>query len=94
MEPGRLIFEVILEDKFPKLLLGVGRGGGSRLTCSFGRFGGSAGSSVAPHAGAFMRLFPLEFTDVEDALRAAVVAVEVVEYDASEVVDSREGLRG
>jgi hypothetical protein len=36
----------------------------------------------------------LEFTDVEDALRPAVVAVEVVEYDASEVVDSREGLRG
>lgn len=94
MEPGKLIFDVILEDKFPKLLLGVGRGAGSRFTCSFGRFGGSTGSSVAPHAGALMRLFPLEFTDVEDALRPAVVAVEVVEYDASEVVESREGLRG
>lgn len=81
LEPGRLILEVILEDKFPKLLLlvGVGRAGGSRLICSFGRFGGRAGSSVAPHAGALMRLFPLEFTEVEEALRPAVVAVEVVE---------------
>jgi len=39
-----------------------------------------------------MRLFPLEFNEVVDVPRPAVVAVDVVERDASEVTDSREGL--
>lgn len=94
MEPGRLNFEVNLEDKPPKLLLllRVGRGGGSAIG-SFGLRGGSVGSSVSPHAGAFMRPFPVEFTEVVEAPRPAVAAVDAVEYEASEVAESREGLR-
>jgi hypothetical protein len=97
LEPGKLNLEVILEDNPPKLpmlflLLRVGRGGGSAIA-SFGRRGGNEGNSVSPQAGALMRLFPLEFTEVVDAPRPAVVAVDVVEYDASEVTESNEGLR-
>lgn len=94
MDPGSDILEVNRADKLPKLLLLliVGRGG-SKLACSFGRRGGSVGSSVSPHAGALMRLFPVEFTEVVDVPRPAVVAVDVVEYDASEVTDSTDGRR-
>lgn len=42
-----------------------------------------------------MRLFPVEFTEVVDVPRpvVVVVAVDVVECDASEVADSRDGRR-
>lgn len=40
-----------------------------------------------------MRLLPVEFTEVVDAPRPAVGAVDAVEYEASEVAESREGLR-
>jgi hypothetical protein len=95
LAPGSDSLEVNLEDRLPKLLLLliVGRGGGSKLACSFGRLGGSSGNFASPHAGALMRLFPTEFTEVVDAPRPAVVAVDDVGYDASEVADSREGLR-
>jgi hypothetical protein len=94
LEPGKENLEVSLEDKPPKLLLllSVGRGGGSAIS-SFGRRGGNVGNSVSPQAGALMRLFPLEFTEVVDAPRPAVVIVDVVEYDASDMIESSEGLR-
>lgn len=95
MDPGSDILELNRADRLPKLLLLliVGLGGGSKLACSFDRRGGRAGSSASPHAGALMRLFPVEFTEVVEAPRPAVVAVDVVECDASEVTDSRDGRR-
>lgn len=71
------------------------RGSGVKSTgVSFARFGGSAGSSVSPHAGALIRPFPLEFSEVVEAPRPTLVAfVATVEWDASEVTDSSEGLR-
>jgi hypothetical protein len=66
-------------------------GGLKSARSSFGRLGGSAGSSVSPHAGALMRPLPLELTDVVEAPRTLVAAVEC---DTSDVTDSVEGLRG
>ena len=98
MEPGSDILEVSRADRLPKLLLLliVGRGAGSKLACSFGLRAGNGGSSASPHAGALIRLFPVEFTEVVDVPRPVVdlvVAVDVVEYDVSEVADSRDGRR-
>ena len=75
--------------------LDSGRGIGFRSAgSSFGRLGGSAGSSVVPHAGALIRLFPLEFKEVVEAPRPTLGAVvAAVECDASEVIDSIDGLR-
>lgn len=68
------------------------RGGGLKSArSSFGRLGGSVGSSVSPHAGALMRPLPLELMDVVEAPRMLVAAVEC---DALDVTDSVEGLRG
>lgn len=62
---------------------------------SLGRFGGSAGNSVSPHAGALILPFgvPVEFTEVVEAPRMLVAVVVTVECDASDVTDSTEGRR-
>lgn len=88
LEPGRFSLEANLEDNPPRLLLllSVGRGIGSKLA-SFGRRGGSLGSSVSPHAGAFMRLLLMESSEVVDPPRPAVVVVDAVEFDAADVVE-------
>lgn len=76
----------------PKLDLDSGGGEGLRSArSSFGRFGGNAGSSASPHAGALILPLLLELTDVEEAPRTLVAAVEC---EASDVTDSAEGLRG
>jgi len=68
------------------------RGGGLKSAkSSLGRLGGSAGSSISPQAGALMRPLPLELTEVVEAPRTLVAAVEC---DTSDVIDSAEGLRG
>lgn len=68
------------------------RGGGLRSArSSLGRFGGNAGSSASPHAGALILPLLLELTDVVEAPRTLVAAVEC---DASVAKDSTEGLRG
>lgn len=86
-----------LEDRPPRVEddLDSERGAGVRSISSFGRFGGSAGSVVSPHAGALILPFavPVEFTEVVEAPRTLVAVVFAVEYDASEVTDSREGRR-
>lgn len=71
------------------------RGDGVKSISSFGRFGGSTGSAVSPHAGALILPFavPVEFTEVVEAPRTLVAVVFAVECDASEVTDSREGRR-
>jgi hypothetical protein len=60
----------------PVLNLDSDRVAGFRSTgSSFGRLGGSTGSSVSPHAGALMRPLPMELTDVVEAPRPRLVAV-------------------
>lgn len=83
------------EESFPvnplELNLDSERGAGVRsIGSSFGRLGGSTGSSVSPHAGALMRPLPLELTDVVDVPRPTLVAV--VDWDASDKTDSCDGL--
>lgn len=68
------------EDNFPvnppALDLDSDRVAGFRsIGSSFGRLGGSTGSSVSPHAGALMRPLPMELTDVVEAPRPTLVAV-------------------
>lgn len=75
----------------PVLNLDSERGGGVKsIGSSFGRLGGSTGSSVSPHAGALIRPLPVELTDVVEAPRPTLVAV--VEWDASDRTDSCDGL--
>lgn len=82
----------IFEVRLLTLDLDSGRGGGLKSTgSSLGRLGGSVGNSVSPHAGALILLLPLELTEVVEAPRPTLVAA--VECDASDVTDSREGLR-
>lgn len=68
------------EDSFPVnppvLNLDSDRVAGFRsIGSSFGRLGGSTGSSVSPHAGALMRPLPIELIDVVEAPRPQLVAV-------------------
>lgn len=76
-DPGSLLRKA---DSFPVnppvLNLDSDRVAGFRSTgSSFGRLGGSTGSSVSPHAGALMRPLPMELTDVVEAPRPRLVAV-------------------
>lgn len=85
-------------DRLPRVELDFvsERGGGLiSIGSSFGRFGGSAGSVVSPHAGALILplAVPVEFTDVVEAPRMLVAVVAAVECDASDVTDSMEGRR-
>lgn len=96
VKPPKLDFDVKplkldLDVKPPKLDLDSGGGGLRSTKSSLGRFGGNAGSSASPHAGALILPLPLELTDVVEAPRTLVAAVEC---EASDVTDSTEGLRG
>lgn len=67
-------------DSFPVnpavLNLDSERGVGVKsIGSSFGRLGGSTGSSVSPHAGALIRPLPVELTDVVEVPRPTLVAV-------------------
>lgn len=87
MPRGAEIFDV----KPPTLDLDS-RGGGLRSSrSSLGRLGGNGGSSASPQAGALILPLPLELTNVVEAPRTLVAAVEC---DASDVTDSTDGLRG
>lgn len=75
----------------PELDLDSGGGGLTSAKSSLGRFGGNAGRSASPHAGALILPVPLELTDVVEAPRTLVAEVEC---DASDVTDSTDRLRG
>lgn len=60
------------------------------VSAAASRLAGNGGRSVVSHAGAFIRFPPLESREVVDVPRPTLV---VVDNDASEVVDSREGRR-
>jgi hypothetical protein len=88
-EPKLLLKLLILD-----LLLGFAGGGMIMPLVSsvFSRLGGSGGNEDSPHAGALTRLPPAaELTEVDDVLSPTVDAVD---KDVSDVIDSKDGLRG
>jgi hypothetical protein len=86
---GKANFELILLLMLLMLVLLLGFAGGGTIkplvSSVFSRLGGSGGNVVSPHAGALSRLAPVESTEVVDAPRPTVDAVD---KDVSDVIDS------